>query len=62
MSNNLPTGCRYLMRPILSDEDFQTLRKAGLIWFDHGMSKGNEYGLDISKLVTLVSKLGENEK
>jgi len=52
---------RAIMKPIIEREDFQKLRNAGLIWFDHNMNPDNIYGFHIPRLVKLAEAILSEE-
>lgn len=49
----------YLMQPILTQEQFNLLRKAKIIGFDYKMSKGNQYYFNVKRLVEMFSEREE---
>jgi len=46
-----------IMKPIIERQDFNKLRKANLIIFDHTMSPDNIYIMNISKMVELADNI-----
>jgi len=51
-----------IMKPIIEKSDFNLLRRAGLIWFDHKMNPDNIYGFDIPKLVKVAKDMLDSKQ